>query len=646
MRTFRLALVEFRRFRTPSQRLALAFIVLIPLLYGGLYLWSTWDPYGRLDQIPVAVVNNDQPVVVSGQRIAAGEQFVAELRKTPIFGWRFVDDAEASAGVRDSRYYFKISVPRDFSARLSSGATGIPRRAGMLITLDDANGYGVGIMAKSVQSELESKINSAAVGAYYESAFGNLQRPRAGIGDAAAGAEGLRDNLATAHQGGTTLVTGLTQLRAGADQLAPGAQRVSVGVNTIAGIVAPLANGIADTIPSITQNVTSAANAAAGLAGSAATAAGTVAGNPDSVQNRVVQLAKAHPELAGDPAFQQLVAATNRAAGQTAQASTAAGQVRTTTAAMAMVAGQLTADAARLQTQARNAATEATQLTAGAGQVAVGAATLDEGMGTALTGATDLNAGLGRLSDSAGQLANGLADVHRQLPVLSSDQRRNNAATLASPVDVVTTNLHPAYTYGRGLTPFVFAVALWVFGIAAFLLLRPVSARALAGRTGDLGVAMAGWLPAGLACIAGGLLLLIVADWGLRLDPVHPWELAGLIVVAAAAFTAIAQFLETMFGAVATAITLVLLLLQLATCAGIYPYETLPVVLRALHPFLPMTYLVDGLRVTITGGNPAHLVRDCLILAGFLATALGFAALAVHQRREWRIATLKPELAI
>src|ERR1700743_3303879 len=115
MRAIRLARLEFARFRTPLQRLALLFVVLVPLLYGGLYLWSNWDPYGKLDQIPVAVVNDDQPVTVSGQRVAAGEEFVAELRRDRIFDWHFVSDAEAARGVADTRYYFTISVPKDFS---------------------------------------------------------------------------------------------------------------------------------------------------------------------------------------------------------------------------------------------------------------------------------------------------------------------------------------------------------------------------------------------------------------------------------------------------------------------------------------------------------------------------------------------------
>ena len=40
-------------------RLAVAAMLLVPLLYGALYLWAFWDPTGHLDAMPVALVNAD-----------------------------------------------------------------------------------------------------------------------------------------------------------------------------------------------------------------------------------------------------------------------------------------------------------------------------------------------------------------------------------------------------------------------------------------------------------------------------------------------------------------------------------------------------------------------------------------------------------
>jgi hypothetical protein len=81
-----------------------------------------------------------------------------------------------------------------------------------------------------------------------------------------------------------------------------------------------------------------------------------------------------------------------------------------------------------------------------------------------------------------------------------------------------------------------------IFGITGFLILRPISKRALASRAGTLPVAPAGWLPPVVTCVVAGLVLYLVMDVGLGLDPVHPWQMIGLTSLAAATFTTIAHF--------------------------------------------------------------------------------------------------------
>ena len=49
--------------------IAMTAIVLIPTIYTTLFLGSMWDPYGNVDQLPVAVVNEDQSVDYEGKRL-------------------------------------------------------------------------------------------------------------------------------------------------------------------------------------------------------------------------------------------------------------------------------------------------------------------------------------------------------------------------------------------------------------------------------------------------------------------------------------------------------------------------------------------------------------------------------------------------
>lgn len=646
MSAVRLALLELRRFRTPLQRVALVFAACVPLIYGATYLWSNWDPYARLDSIPVAVVDADQPVTVQGQRVAAGELFTGELRKDRIFDWRFVDRGEADRGLAEGTYYFMIVVPSDFSAKLASGSTGTPQRASMQIVLDDANGYVVGKMAETVGTELANKIDAAAVSAYFQSVFGNLDRLHAGIAQAAAGAAQLRTGAEQARDGAKALSGGLGTLKAGADQLAPGAKQVSDGVSKIAAAVVPVAGRIADVLPSVTSTAADAAAGAAALATAAAGAATAVNGDATSVSAALAGLGQAHPELAADPAYQRATAAATRAAGFTSDVANRATTLRDGTTAVATGTRALAADAPALQAQLRTAAGDVQRLSDGAKAVSDGAAALDAGLGTALTGANQLADGTGQLAAGTAQLATGLDGAVAEIPVLSDDAKRDNAATLASPVDIARTNLHPADQYGRGLAPLFFSIAMWVFGIVAFMLLRPLSDRARASRASSFAVALAGFLPPLAGALVGVALLDLVVDLGLGLAPVDPLAHLGLIALGAATFVAIAHLLRCWLGGLAAAVILVLLILQLTACGGLYPVETLPAPFRAIHPFLPMTYLVDGLRVTISGGNTAHLVRDVLVLAAILVVALALTVWVTSRKRVWTIAKLKPQLQL
>src|SRR5690349_7964582 len=74
MNPVRLAVAELRRL-TASRlaRLALAALVLVPTLYGGLYLYANHDPYGAFPQVPAAVVSDDAGTTLgTGERLQVG----------------------------------------------------------------------------------------------------------------------------------------------------------------------------------------------------------------------------------------------------------------------------------------------------------------------------------------------------------------------------------------------------------------------------------------------------------------------------------------------------------------------------------------------------------------------------------------------
>ena len=87
------------------------------------------------------------------------------------------------------------------------------------------------------------------------------------------------------------------------------------------------------------------------------------------------------------------------------------------------------------------------------------------------------------------------------------------------------------------------------------------------------------------------------------------------------------------------------LILQLAAAGGTYPAPILPEFFAAIHPFLPMSYLIDAFRVVVSGGLAAHLARD----VGdprrrWRSAALSLTVLTVARRQQLSVKDLHPPL--
>ena len=313
-------------------------------------------------------------------------------------------------------------------------------------------------------------------------------------------------------------------------------------------------------------------------------------------------------------------------------------------AAVASGAQQLNAGIGSAAEGADDLSTGVSRASDGATTLATGADQLSDGADALSSGVGDLTAGLTTLRDGAGTLATGLGKGAARIPTLTEDEEDQAVQVLSAPADVSTEVAHPATYYGRGLAPLFFAIALWVFGISAFLVVRPISGRALAGRAGALRLALTAWLPIGALAVAAGWLMVGVVWATLGLDPVHPVLLMGVVTLAAICFSAIAHLLRTALGAPGASLLLVLLVLQLSAAGGTYPPELLPGFFGALHPYLPMTYLIDAFRVAISGGQLPHLTRDVVVLLLVAVVALGLVVATVRRRQQFRMADLHPPL--
>ena len=250
-----------------------------------------------------------------------------------------------------------------------------------------------------------------------------------------------------------------------------------------------------------------------------------------------------------------------------------------------------------------------------------------------------------RLEDGATQLRDGLSAGAAQLPSFDADTRQAQADTLAAPVEIERSSLTQAQNYGAGLAPFFAALAGWIGIYALFLIVKPVSRRAVTALRSPVRVAIAGWLtPAALGAVQM-VTLFGVLSIALGFSFTHPLPTLGILLLASATFAAIILALNVWLGSVGQFLGLVLMVLQLVTAGGTFPWQTLPAPLAALHHVLPMGYVVDAMRQVMYGGVAGRAWADAAVLATWLVGALLLAVAGVTRmtfRRTMR--DLQPSL--
>lgn len=695
MRSPKLAALELRRFgRGRMPRAALVALLLLPLLYGALYLWSFWDPYGRLDRIPVALVNDDKGASAEGKRVAAGDEIAGRLLDSKVFDWHEVDSAEARRGVEDGTYYLSLTMPSDFSRRIASSSGDSPETGALQVRTNDANNYIVGQISRTVFAEVRSAASTKASRGFLDRIFINFSGLHDATAKAAAGADDLKGGVAKAKKGSKdlaaglkdaksgsgTLSAGIVELNKGAGDLETGSRQVASGtqlladkVNKVAGDVRPFLKDNGKTIGATARLVADSSKTVRDnldlLVEAAPTASAAAHAASDDLAD--VYRIRCTEQPLPDPGVCPQLKRAKTAAADVAKVSddlntlvtNQNGDLKKLRAQLTTLQKQADALARRspnLDTDLESAVSKINSLNTGAHKVAKGADALHTGLGTAKTGSADLDSGLGklkkgaksldsglfRLSDGSATLAQGLNDGVGKIPDYDKKDRDARTGVMADPVQLASSSLHAAPNYGTGFAPYFIPLSLWVGAMVAYMLIQPLNRRALSAGAPAWRIAFAGWLPVAAIGLLQVFALMSVLHWRLGLQMAHAAGTIGFLALVTCCFAAIVQWLNARFGAAGRILVLAVLMLQLTSAGGTYPVQTSPGFFGAIHPYLPMTYVVEGLRRLITGGGLGPVWQACAVLLAFTAGALALTALSARRKQVWTLDRLHPELSL
>jgi len=111
-----------------------------------------------------------------------------------------------------------------------------------------------------------------------------------------------------------------------------------------------------------------------------------------------------------------------------------------------------------------------------------------------------------------------------------------------------------------------------------------------------------------------GIVLLL--GLGLKVDNLPLYFLSCCLV--SMVFISIIQFLMVFLKDLGKFLCMLLLILQLTSCGGTFPMETVPKLFNQLYNFMPMTYSVGLFKQSISGVSASDLLINTGVLFGIL----------------------------
>ena len=621
-----LPLIRAEFARLTSSRIGIASLIAlmtVPLVYGGLYLWGNQDPYSSLDKVPAALVVLDSGTTVAGTATNYGAKAAQSLLSDERFGWVEVTAAQAAAGVKNGTYDFGITFPSDFSARLASASGDTPRSARLQLTTDDTNSYLSTTIAKQAAEAVRVEIAKQVGAEASITLLGAVGDIRDGLLKADEGASKLADAAAAAASGAASLSSGSSSLASGLASLASGLVKLDAKASALPSSLSRLNSGAA----TLASGLATSAQSATALKSGAATAASLA---PQAAQQQriidALTLAGATPaEIA------QVTAQLAGLATATARVSMGIStQLVPNLTAAAAGSAQLASGTAALNTSAPALASAMHSASAGTAQLSSGAGELS-------SGASALDSGTALLASGSTTLESSLSNALKKVPVTTKAGRQATADLIANPLAVTQTAITQAANYGAGLAPFFLALASWIGIYALFLLVRPLSRRALTAVRRPIGTTLAGWLTPALLGIVQMVGLFALVTLALHLPVANPIGLVLFMAFVAMTFAAIVLALNVLLGSVGQFLALVFMVVQLVTAGGTFPWQTLPGPLAALHQALPMSHAVDGIRQLMYGGLSATVWSSILPLVLWLVGSLAVSVLGAMRQGRFRI---------
>lgn len=649
-------------------------VTLIPMLYSSIYLSAFWDVYGKLDNVPVAFVSMDKPIVKDNKKYNIGQDLQDNLKDNKKVQWNFVNYDDAKSGVEGNKYYAMIVIPEDFSKKIADSKDGVFNKPEIIYEANKGRNYIFSQISEKVATSIKSEIAENIQEETSKALVDNLYDIKKSLGDASDGANKLQDGTQQLYDGSKDLSNGLIKASNGSGELqkglkdaAKGESQVYNGINSLSiglnqlkeGLVQKNdkvdqlvagAKGVSDGASSIyskasdaniklSQNLNSAATGIKDVSSYINTSDALVAsvletykttGNLDvatlmkaqaildGVKSKDISSNIAYPLSQSANSLQPLVDGLGTLKGGAKQVADGTSE---------LVKG---IEASQIQ-----AAAGVDQLIAGTSSLKEGSGQILQGLNTATDKTGELSSGLSQLSNGANTLNSGLNDANEGSKELKNGLNSgytdmtnnlkftsdNMANFVKEPVVLNENTINNVEYYGEGLAPYFVSLSLWLGAMFINLLLSLVKKFDLI--KGKFFNSFLGKFVLGtVIAVVQALLVSIVLTKGLNIHTVSMTTFFITNMFISVVYFSVMYGASHAIGIVATPIMFIIFLLQLASSGGTFPIETAPTFFKIINEYIPMTYAVSILRMVTSGINSVVFNKDIFILLIFMLAFL------------------------
>lgn len=670
-----------------ARKLVIGAVALIPLLYGSLYLWAFTNPYKTLDTVPVAVVVEDNGAMINGKMRNIGNEIKTRLKNqkdgSEGFQWNFVNSAEANKGLKNGNYFMVATIPASFSKCIASAQYDTPTKAKLHVKYDQASNMLASQIGKTAFRTMRTEISEAIAQEYWEHMFAKVNSASDSLGAAANGAGALHEG-SKSLQGGINkladgsnklsqslqkLQGGLGELQKGANTLTEANVRSKEGAQYLAQKTQDLANG-AQQLSEGTQRLSAATSefyegaqklaassneleehVKAGNAETKAQITGLLmqAQNPAVTKEDVLANLQSLAEGLGENSN---LLETNLSALSAGADKLSAGSLQIKGGADALMQGM-----EKVNVGSNKLVAGTNKLADGLAQVSNGSEKLNSGVNEAaqgsakiVNGSNQLNSGAKKLSDNTPKLVDGAKKLHDGLKDAQKSGKVNGivqkSKMMSAPVSLEEHEYSHVENYGTGFAPYFISIALWVGALMTTFVLRVMDRRAILNGMNPLKSALISLTPFVLMGVVQAIILMGVVQGALKLQIDNVGAFYALGIIASIVFMAIMQMIMVVFRIPGRIVAIVLLMLQITSSAGTFPVQMTPAFFRAVHPYLPMTYSIMGLRQAMSGKNSGEIVSGIGMLVLFGVIAIAITSIAFRMKRTVTMFDLHPVITL